>query len=223
MDFGLSDDQRLLEETLRGFLADQVPIERVRELRERDCPNDRALWSSLAELGVTGVLVPEAQGGSGLALLDAALVAQSLGHAATPTPFLASGVLAPVALGAVGGPEAEAWLHNEPRCDRGRDAAHERVRETRTSLRQRRTGSVSHAPIHRAQGRASMIKLNDVCVASRNRLNPAWQVFAGGCNINRDIPGVIESAGFRVIEDERMYIPGIKVLSYNYWGSAVSE
>jgi len=110
MDFGLSDDQKLLEETLRGFLADQVPIERVRELRERDCPNDRAIWRALAELGVTGVLVPEAQGGSGLALLDAALVAQSLGHAATPTPFLSSGVLAPVAFAAVGGSEADAWL-----------------------------------------------------------------------------------------------------------------
>ncbi|NNL65731.1 MAG: acyl-CoA/acyl-ACP dehydrogenase [Myxococcales bacterium] len=110
MDFGLSDDQRLLEQTVRGFLAEQVPIERVRELRERDCPNDRALWASLAELGVTGIGVPEAQGGSGLGLLDAALVSQALGYAATPTPFLSSGVMAPVALAAVGGSEAEAWL-----------------------------------------------------------------------------------------------------------------
>ena len=84
MDFGLSEDQLLLEQTVRRFLAEEVPIERVRELREKDCPNDRALWKSLAELGVTGILVPEAQGGSGLALLDAALVSQALGHAATP-------------------------------------------------------------------------------------------------------------------------------------------
>jgi alkylation response protein AidB-like acyl-CoA dehydrogenase len=110
MDFGLSDDQKLLEETVRGFLADQVPIERVRELREKACPNDRSIWRSLAELGVTGVLVPEAQGGSGLALLDAALVAQALGHAVTPTPFLGSAILAPVALAALGGSEAESWL-----------------------------------------------------------------------------------------------------------------
>ena len=59
MDFGLSEDQLLLEKTVRSFLSDQVPIERVRELREKDCPNDRAIWSALAELGVTGVLVPE--------------------------------------------------------------------------------------------------------------------------------------------------------------------
>ena len=66
MDFGLSDDQKLLEETVRAFLADRVPITRVRELREEPCPNDRELWKALAELGVTGILVPEARGGSGL-------------------------------------------------------------------------------------------------------------------------------------------------------------
>jgi alkylation response protein AidB-like acyl-CoA dehydrogenase len=110
MDFGLSEDQLLLEQTVRGFLADQVSIERVRELREKDCPNDREVWTELAELGVTGVLVPESQGGAGMALLDAALVSQSLGHAVTPTPFLASAVMAPVALSALRGPQAEAWL-----------------------------------------------------------------------------------------------------------------
>lgn len=110
MDFGLSEDQLLLEQTLRRFLSDRVPIERVRELREKDCPNDRAVWSALAELGVTGILVPEAQGGSGLALLEAALAAQALGHAVTPAPFLASGVMAPIALGALPGSDALGWL-----------------------------------------------------------------------------------------------------------------
>jgi alkylation response protein AidB-like acyl-CoA dehydrogenase len=110
MDFGLSEDQLLLEETIRSFLADQVPIERVRELREKDCPNDRSIWSALAELGVTGVLVPEAQGGSGLKLLDAVLIAQALGHAATPCPFLSTAVMAPIALSTVGGSDAEGWL-----------------------------------------------------------------------------------------------------------------
>jgi alkylation response protein AidB-like acyl-CoA dehydrogenase len=110
VDFGLSEDQRLLEQTVRGFLRDRAPIGRVRELRDAACPNDRELWNALAELGATGILIPEAHGGSALGLLDAALVAESLGHAATPTPFLASGVMAPVALGAVAGGEAAAWL-----------------------------------------------------------------------------------------------------------------
>jgi alkylation response protein AidB-like acyl-CoA dehydrogenase len=110
MNFGLSEDQLLLEKTVRSFLADQVPIERVRELREADCPNDRAIWSALAELGITGILVPEAQGGAGLALLDAALVAQALGHAVTPTPFLTSAVMAATAFAEIGGSEVEPWL-----------------------------------------------------------------------------------------------------------------
>ena len=110
MDFGLSEDQHLLEQTVRSFLADQVPIERVRELREKEGPNDRAVWSALAELGVAGVLVPEAQGGSELALLDAALVSQALGHAVTPTPFLASAVMAPIALASISGSKADGWL-----------------------------------------------------------------------------------------------------------------
>jgi ubiquinone/menaquinone biosynthesis C-methylase UbiE len=56
----------------------------------------------------------------------------------------------------------------------------------------------------------------------QNRINPAWRKIAGGCNMNRDIPHLLESSGFNIVADERMYIPGLKVLSYNYWGSAVA-
>jgi ubiquinone/menaquinone biosynthesis C-methylase UbiE len=56
----------------------------------------------------------------------------------------------------------------------------------------------------------------------QNRLNPAWRQIAGGCNVNRDIPLLLESSGFRVDVDERMYIPGVRFLSYNYWGSAIA-
>ncbi len=54
----------------------------------------------------------------------------------------------------------------------------------------------------------------------QDRLNPAWKRVSGGCNMNRDIPLLIESTGFRLTSDERMYIPGPKILSYNYWGVA---
>jgi ubiquinone/menaquinone biosynthesis C-methylase UbiE len=54
----------------------------------------------------------------------------------------------------------------------------------------------------------------------QNKLNPAWGKIAGGCNMNRDIPALIEASGFRISMDERMYIPGPRILSYNYWGSA---
>ncbi len=54
----------------------------------------------------------------------------------------------------------------------------------------------------------------------QDRLNPGWKRFSGGCNMNRDIPSLIESGGFRIETDERMYIPGLRILSYNYWGTA---
>ncbi len=57
----------------------------------------------------------------------------------------------------------------------------------------------------------------------QERINPIWRRFSGGCQINRDIVGLIEASGFRVLVDERMYIPGVKLLSYNYWGSAVAD
>ena len=57
----------------------------------------------------------------------------------------------------------------------------------------------------------------------QNRINPGWRKLAGGCNVNRDIPQLLESSGFHVDVDERMYIPGVRFLSYNYWGSAVAD
>jgi len=57
----------------------------------------------------------------------------------------------------------------------------------------------------------------------QNRLNPAWGKIGGGCNMNRDIPALIEASGFRITEDERMYVPGPKILCYNYWGKAEAD
>ena len=42
----------------------------------------------------------------------------------------------------------------------------------------------------------------------------------GGCSMKKDILKILAAAGFRVEDDNRMYIPGIKALSYNYWGAA---
>jgi ubiquinone/menaquinone biosynthesis C-methylase UbiE len=54
----------------------------------------------------------------------------------------------------------------------------------------------------------------------QHRLNPGWKRISGGCNMNRDIPALIAGSGFRITNDERMYIPGLRILSYNYWGTA---
>ena len=54
----------------------------------------------------------------------------------------------------------------------------------------------------------------------QQRLNPVWKRFSGGCNIHRDIPGLLQAACFTIEDDNRMYIPGARPLSYNYWGTA---
>jgi ubiquinone/menaquinone biosynthesis C-methylase UbiE len=54
----------------------------------------------------------------------------------------------------------------------------------------------------------------------QDRLNPLWNRIAGGCNMNRNIPRMLEDAGLHIDEIETMYLPGPKPLTYNYWGSA---
>lgn len=54
----------------------------------------------------------------------------------------------------------------------------------------------------------------------QNRMNPLWKRIGGGCNLNKDIPVLIESNGFKIKKMETMYIPGWKPASFNYWGAA---
>jgi hypothetical protein len=54
----------------------------------------------------------------------------------------------------------------------------------------------------------------------QNRLNAAWRHIAGGCNLNRDITGMLLAGGFKILELEKMYLPGPRILTYNYWGVA---
>src|SRR4030095_12379517 len=89
MDFGLSQDQALLKDTIRRYLEAECPTTRVRAIMESDTGHDPGLWEGLADLGIPGLLAPPARGGSGLELLDAALAAEELGRACTPGPFLA--------------------------------------------------------------------------------------------------------------------------------------
>ena len=55
----------------------------------------------------------------------------------------------------------------------------------------------------------------------QNRINPLWRRLAGGCHLNRDIPGLIRRGGFEITRMDTMYIPGWRPASFNYWGAAV--
>ena len=110
MDFGLSQDQVMLKETVRRYLAERCPTTRVRQIMESESGHDETLRDGLAEIGVAGLVVPAEYDGLGRELLDLALVAEEFGYAATPGPFFNSS-LAVVAL-AEGGAETQKrrWL-----------------------------------------------------------------------------------------------------------------
>ena len=54
----------------------------------------------------------------------------------------------------------------------------------------------------------------------QERIDPVWKRIAGGCHTGRDIPALFDEAGLLLTSCEEMYIPGPKVLAYNYWGEA---
>ena len=105
MQFGLSEEQTLLQDNVNRFLKDNVPLDRVRAYAEGG--DDSDIWQGLAELGLAALLVPEDQGGIGLGALDAAIVAECLGYHVAPAPFLGTAVMAPTALSLSEGDHSE--------------------------------------------------------------------------------------------------------------------
>lgn len=87
MDFRFTEDQRALAESVRDFLADMHGPEVLRLLDQKGA-RDPAIWHSLVEMGLTGVLVPEAFGGLGLGLVEAALIAAECGRACISEPLV---------------------------------------------------------------------------------------------------------------------------------------
>jgi len=110
MNFDLSDEQRLLEETLDKFLGTECPMPRVRELFDADESYDETVWRGLGDMGVLGLQLPEDVGGAGLELLELAVVAEAMGRHATPGPFLEH-ALAALAIDLAGSDaQRERWL-----------------------------------------------------------------------------------------------------------------
>jgi alkylation response protein AidB-like acyl-CoA dehydrogenase len=104
----IEDDLRA---SVRALLADRAPWSAVLARCETDQPYDAALWRTLAaDLGCAGLAIPEQQGGAGASWREAAVVAEEIGRAVAPVPFLTSAVIATAALLAVGGDPAAADL-----------------------------------------------------------------------------------------------------------------
>jgi len=90
MDFGFTEEQELLRGAARDFLARACPLTRVRELLDDPRGHDPALLAQLAELGWSGLAIPESHGGAGLGLLELAVLFEELGRALVPSPLFAT-------------------------------------------------------------------------------------------------------------------------------------
>jgi alkylation response protein AidB-like acyl-CoA dehydrogenase len=105
VDFQITDDQQLLQETTRKFLESTAPLETVRHIADDEPAGfSRPWWERGAELGWTSLLVPEADGGGSVSdhgLLDLVLVAEEMGRLVSPGPLAPTNVVAE-ALGRVG-------------------------------------------------------------------------------------------------------------------------
>ena len=111
MDFALTEEQLMLQESIGGYLRSACPLDSVRESSESGDTHTPKIASGLVELGAAGILIPDQFGGVGMGLLEAALISEALGSVVAPVPFVASSVMAPIALlGAGSDQQKEAWL-----------------------------------------------------------------------------------------------------------------
>lgn len=101
MEFRFDDAQVELQNTVARFCADHFPIDAL--AGRETAPVDRRVWSALAELGVFGLAQPEAAGGSGLGIVEAAIVFEQLGAHLAPGPVLWSFLAAGLVDGAIDG------------------------------------------------------------------------------------------------------------------------
>lgn len=109
MDVGLSETQELLKRSARDALAGMCPPSLVRAA-EADPAAANDLWASMADLGWLGLPFPESAGGSGEDTLTLCVLAEELGYAAAPTPFLASVTQAGLVVAAAGSDDQKADL-----------------------------------------------------------------------------------------------------------------
>ncbi len=92
----LTDDQKMLQETAASFLSEEGAISKqLRHWREIGCKDGfgHGLWKQFAELGLTGICIPESQGGLGLGATETALMLEEIGRNLTPSPFLTTAVV----------------------------------------------------------------------------------------------------------------------------------
>jgi alkylation response protein AidB-like acyl-CoA dehydrogenase len=93
VDFSLNEEQQDLEGLVEKILGSEVTLERLKEVEGSESNFDHDLWKKLADAGVLGIAIPEANGGGGYGFLEAAIVLEQIGRTVAPVPYYATVVL----------------------------------------------------------------------------------------------------------------------------------
>src|SRR5690242_21293680 len=106
MDFDFTQEQVMLRNLSREFLARESTPKTVRTLWDDQRGYSDTTWQQMSDMGLHGLTVPEEYGGQGLGMIEQALVLDEMGRAAYPGPYFATSVLAASAILASGSSEA---------------------------------------------------------------------------------------------------------------------
>src|SRR5947208_5494756 len=110
MDFGFSEEQEMLRKSARDFLAKETPMTYVRQMMEDERGFRDDVWRKMAELGWTGLVLPEEHGGAGLDFVDMVVVLEEMGRVVLAGPFFST-LVGSVALLEGGSPaQKQEWL-----------------------------------------------------------------------------------------------------------------
>jgi alkylation response protein AidB-like acyl-CoA dehydrogenase len=93
LDFGFSEEQEMLRDAAKRFLADNCPTKFVRQMMADATAHDAGFWKKLVDLGWPGLLIPENYGGQGGSFLDMTVVVEEAGKALVPGPFFTTALL----------------------------------------------------------------------------------------------------------------------------------
>jgi alkylation response protein AidB-like acyl-CoA dehydrogenase len=108
----LNEDQSMLRDSARDFMKTEAPVAHLRKFRDMGCKDgfSHDLWKQFAEMGFTGILIPEDQGGLGMGHVEAGIVLEEIGRNLAPSPFLSTSVGAVEALKAADKATRDRWF-----------------------------------------------------------------------------------------------------------------
>lgn len=107
-----NEDQSMLRDSARDFMKTEAPVAHLRKYRDMDCKDgfSHDLWKQFSEMGFTGILIPEADGGLGMGHVEAGIVLEEIGRNLSPSPFLSTSVVAVEALKAADKAMRDRWF-----------------------------------------------------------------------------------------------------------------